>query len=803
MKHLFSTLFVVLFATSMLAQTGLTCEDPIPVDKSYIGRVNAGDELWYTASTWDLPMHVYFSPDVDNSTWGPEVMIDFTCDEGNYTHDQKLDSVIKILSTMGLELPVEFLCDKVVRDGKVEWDLSIDESYRDQLTEYGLTHNIQAFVKVYFTDGGEIRLTPDMTFQNCMENGHYVKLGDTIEIAANDTEKMLVLPYSEWQKDSIRFVWKGDKPARVWVAEEECQFTPVDASVYVKAKYDIDQNTPKKLYPADIKSAVGNWIGSGIFFGKVISEGKGQLVVERIPLGEIKGGATLLKYGETIALNSNDDRVFCFPKTWNATEFLANTQYLMDMHVSATPDFEVGDENVISIYPFSKNEANRALQLSAKDIATLASSASDDYLYVRFVCNSYANLTVSQWSASSCANQSILIRTGERFLVPANSSGVLYRMHYSDWVNYDFNIKWSGNSSLPCYLATTCDFMLSSVDPNMLMMPAVPGRGNIDVKSSDLSSWADRIIDNIVYVRFSPSAQGRVTFTSAKPEETDPEGPVLDPIYTTESAAICFGETYDWNGQTYSTAGEYTYTTVAANGADSIVTLNLTIYPKVPVTKDTAAICYGETYPWQGQEYTASGEYSVTLKNVNGCDSVVTLALTVYPQTEATTETVEVPFGTAYDWHGTTYTESGEYTTTLQDENGCDYEATLVLTILPEEKPEFAYPVVASSEEQLLINYPLATQVYGMEYLSWQAGDVTLAWSGATPLYVFIAKVADFAVAVHHKNVVKFIEIPAEGSVVLPKSEVQALNRYATEEGYLYVRFLTEKEGVLTTAQAE
>ena len=130
MKKLLSALFVVLFATSAMAQTGLTCEDPIPVDKSYVGRVEADDELWYTAWTYDLPLHVYFSPDIDDSSWGPEVQIDFTCERGVY-NDHKLDSVTNILKILGLELPVTFACDKVVRDGKVEWDLSIDERYRD------------------------------------------------------------------------------------------------------------------------------------------------------------------------------------------------------------------------------------------------------------------------------------------------------------------------------------------------------------------------------------------------------------------------------------------------------------------------------------------------------------------------------------------------------------------------------------------------------------------------------------------------------------------------------------------------
>ena len=39
MKHFFSTLFVVFFATSMMAQTGLTCEDPIPVDENYTATI--------------------------------------------------------------------------------------------------------------------------------------------------------------------------------------------------------------------------------------------------------------------------------------------------------------------------------------------------------------------------------------------------------------------------------------------------------------------------------------------------------------------------------------------------------------------------------------------------------------------------------------------------------------------------------------------------------------------------------------------------------------------------------------------
>ena len=854
MKKLLSALLVVLFATSAMAQTGLTCEDPIPVDKSYVGRVEADDELWYTAWTYDLPLHVYFSPDIDDSSWGPEVQIDFTCERGVY-NDHKLDSVINILKFLGLELPVTFACDKVVRDGKVEWDLSIDERYRDQLTEYGLTHNIQAFVKVYFPDAGEIRLTPDMTFQNCMENGHYVQLGETIQVAANDTEKMFVLPYSEWQNDSIRFVWTGDQPARVWVAEEECQFTPAVTSVYVKDTYDLDNQTVKKLYPADMKAAIKNWIGKGIFFAKVISEGEGQLVVERIPLGEIQGDAVLLKHGESVQLQANDNQVYCFPKTWKSTEFLANTQYLMAMHVSNTPDFESGDANVISKYAFSKEGNDRLLQLSAGDITALAASASDDYLYVRFVCNKATTLTPSLWNVSSCLEQTILITSGESVSIPASSDAV-YRIAYNDWANYDFTIAWTGQTPVSVAVASYCSFQTTSSD--ILKKIAVRGGASSVVTADVVDSWSASVQeDGFLYMRMTSTRQGDVTFTSAKPAETDPEGPVTpDPEYVYESATICFGETYEWNGQTLTESGKYTHTATAENGAVTITELTLTVYPQTPATTEevtvefgatyewngvtyvesgiytitlqdengcdyqatlvltvlpetlytteSAAICFGETYDWNGVTYTESGEYTYTTVAANGADSIVILQLTVYPQTPATTEEVTVEFGATYEWNGVVYEESGVYTITLQDENGCDYQATLVLTVLPEPvSPCVAASTLLEPVAELTINLQNAVAIYRIDYQAWVASGVNLVWSGAAPLHTFVAKDCEFAVAIYHRDVVNYTEVPAEGNVVLSQSILSGLEQYVDADGYLYVRFLTEFEGQLTTELAE
>ncbi|MCQ2284641.1 MAG: T9SS type A sorting domain-containing protein, partial [Bacteroidales bacterium] len=90
------------------------------------------------------------------------------------------------------------------------------------------------------------------------------------------------------------------------------------------------------------------------------------------------------------------------------------------------------------------------------------------------------------------------------------------------------------------------------------------------------------------------------------------------------------------------------------------------------------SICNGESYEFFGQTLTTSGDYSQVLTNADGCDSIVTLHLTVFP-TEST-EFSETAFD-SYTWNGQTYTESGDYTQTLTNIHGCDSTVTLHLTL--------------------------------------------------------------------------------------------------------------------------
>ena len=147
------------------------------------------------------------------------------------------------------------------------------------------------------------------------------------------------------------------------------------------------------------------------------------------------------------------------------------------------------------------------------------------------------------------------------------------------------------------------------------------------------------------------------------------------------TAAICEGSTYAWNGSDISEAGTYTQTLQAINGCDSTVTLTLTVNP-VASTTLSATICEGSVYTENGFNVSEVGTHTQTLQTINGCDSIVTLTLTVNP-VENTNLSAAICEGTTYTENGFNVSEAGVYIQNLQTINGCDSTITLTLVVNP------------------------------------------------------------------------------------------------------------------------
>ncbi len=146
------------------------------------------------------------------------------------------------------------------------------------------------------------------------------------------------------------------------------------------------------------------------------------------------------------------------------------------------------------------------------------------------------------------------------------------------------------------------------------------------------------------------------------------------------SDTICEGEVYDFNGAMLTVSGSYTDTVAGTNGCDSIVTLELLVNPTVTHAYDTS-ICDVETYTFGGQVLDSSGVYVDTLVSATGCDSILTLTLTVHPTYDVTIDE-QICDGSIYDFNGRPLSAGGTYDTLLQTMNGCDSMVTLNLTVL-------------------------------------------------------------------------------------------------------------------------
>src|SRR5690554_1205426 len=142
---------------------------------------------------------------------------------------------------------------------------------------------------------------------------------------------------------------------------------------------------------------------------------------------------------------------------------------------------------------------------------------------------------------------------------------------------------------------------------------------------------------------------------------------------------------FTWiDGNTYTTnenTATHTILGGAANGCDSIVTLNLTIDGTVDNTTDTRTEC--APFTWiDGNTYNSDENAATfTLTNQAGCDSIVTLNLTIDGTVDNTTDTRTecAPF----TWiDGNTYnSDENAATFTLTNQAGCDSIVTLNLTI--------------------------------------------------------------------------------------------------------------------------
>ncbi|MBK8701195.1 MAG: T9SS type A sorting domain-containing protein [Saprospiraceae bacterium] len=156
---------------------------------------------------------------------------------------------------------------------------------------------------------------------------------------------------------------------------------------------------------------------------------------------------------------------------------------------------------------------------------------------------------------------------------------------------------------------------------------------------------------------------------------------LCEPSIVEMNTSICEGDSVSLAGQVFKTTGEYFITIEKANRCDSTIHFSLTVLPSVQLYLEKT-LCFGEAITIGDKSFSESGQFTVVLTNEAGCDSTIFLDLTVLPELgQELQQTIcqgdELVIGSQI------FAESGQYEVMLTSANGCDSIVSLDLTVNP------------------------------------------------------------------------------------------------------------------------
>ena len=252
----------------------------------------------------------------------------------------------------------------------------------------------------------------------------------------------------------------------------------------------------------------------------------------------------------------------------------------------------------------------------------------------------------------------------------------IYYLGNISWSNgvTTYNNSVSPNSSTS-YTATIDNGGCTDSD-NVLVSVNTGGTSTDIITSCNNYTW----IDGVTYTTSNNSASITIPSSSGCDSVVYLDLTINYDSYQTDFQTSC--NSYTWiDGVTYTSSTiTPTFTLTNQNGCDSIISLNLTIYSSSNST-DFQNAC--DSLSWiNGQTYYASNNSAqFVTQNIFGCDSIINLDLTVYPSyfnyQFDTICSSELP----YTWNGLTYNFGGNQMEILTSINNCDSITSYVLTV--------------------------------------------------------------------------------------------------------------------------
>ena len=355
------------------------------------------------------------------------------------------------------------------------------------------------------------------------------------------------------------------------------------------------------------------------------------------------------------SIAAKDSVTACDSYTWNDSIYTTSGEYRY-----TTTDSNGNDSTTI---------LHLTINYSQTSVDSI--SAYDSYIWNDSIYTTSGVYTYTTTAANGCDSTAMLYLTithsdTARIVMSACDSYTWNGSTYTTSGEYPYTTTDSNGNDSTTVLHLTINYSQTSVD---------------SISAYDSYIWNDSIYTmSGVYTYTTTAANGCDSTAMLYLTIVPYTPPVTIEIYDT----ICAGEAYVWSatGQMFTKDTVVSHTS-RVNDVDSVYTLHLKVLPAVEPTIINAIICYGDSMEWNGVIYASDTTITNVYTSYLGCDSVVTFKLVVREKTPTAEEWVSIEFGARYWWNDEYYYETGDYTITLLDQNGCEMTSVLHLTVLP------------------------------------------------------------------------------------------------------------------------
>ena len=452
------------------------------------------------------------------------------------------------------------------------------------------------------------------------------------------------------------------------------------------------------------------------------------LTVKSLPTPSITGNNTFCQ-GQTTTLTANGGNSYLWSNGNTNNSISVSQSGVYTVTVTNVEGCNASESVTVTVNPLPTITISGSSSFCQGDNTTLTASGASTYVWnngssnTSITVNNAGTYTVTGTDANNCTNTATkTVTVNPTYDIPLSHS-ICQDESYNF---YGQNITTAGTYTHTLQTVNGCDSVLTlTLTVKSLPTPSISGNTSfcegentmLTANGGNSYLWSNGSTSNSINV--SQSGVYTVTATNAEGCSTTANITVtvnpLPNVTISGNNSFCQGgdvqltatgaSTYEWNNGSTNTAitvnnaGTYTVTGTDANGCSSTATKTITVNPtyNIPLTH---SICQGESYNFYGQNLTTAGTYTHTLQTVNGCDSVLTLTLTVKSLPtpsisgnsticEGESTTLTANGGATYLWsngstsNSTSVSQSGVYTVTATNVEGCSAITSATVTVNP------------------------------------------------------------------------------------------------------------------------